>query len=870
MECLEGVLSRVLWHEVPKWTQTGIPFLIGKLHNGSIVKGDCRKPVVGDTYRMYGEWRDQKGRMEQAFEFSSYEPIVDESDQGMIHYLKTYVPTIGVVKATAIAEVFGVETLRILRTTPERAAEVQGISPENVEAIRKHFTERTEIDPAAYARLVDLFKEHRVPRTIIKRLLKDWGSDAPSIVTDHPYLLLAYPRLGWKTVDAFALTTVGYDPAGIERHEAAIGEGLERLADQGHTYGSRLDIEEKAFALLGGRPAQQAWAAAVVSGLVYSEDWERRRKSLLVDLFGEDCLTDTKNQAVLAGRERCAIEYLASTFTDSSRFALPKYADAERVVAERLAALSKAARPLPFMLESNQLNEDQAKATQIIAENGVCCLVGPPGVGKSWTAAAVIDRFMANGVRNIRVMAPTGKASKRAAELLARSGISTDRVPCTTIHRALGPVPSSAPIGVSIDNAKVNRGREPFAFSHGPGNPLEVEVVFIDELSMVDCRLAAALLSAIPLGCRVVFVGDHNQLPSVGPGAVLRDMMEAGIPTAVLTKIERSDSAGRVVHACHAIKDGDTPFPSKRIGLPADNWVHIELSDPDQIAQTIVELHEAKATFPDLLWDFQVVSAEKGKKKFACGNLNRLLSEKLNPPPKEVGAGDATQGNGWAARDTNESDDDESGYGPPFRKGDKIVRTKNGLCDLMREASPEDHVDWRWRGQDWSMSETDIVNGDMGRIEDIVFDEDEGERWVVVQFRTPERLCRLAYSECHLIQAYALTCHKSQGSGFPFVIVPVHESFYWDRRTHTGLWCRELFYTAISRTERLLVTVGQFSSIRSAIGRRTIHQRRTRLVDLIKRVMPAPAPASAPIQIAEQCETESEEPAFSIPTPQGA
>jgi len=151
-----------------------------------------------------------------------------------------------------------------------------------------------------------------------------------------------------------------------------------------------------------------------------------------------------------------------------------------------------------------------------------------------------------------------------------------------------------------------------------------------------------------------------------------------------------------------------------------------------------------------------------------------------------------------------------------------------------------------WRGERYTLSDVPVVNGDMGQVLDI-FDDHKGKPQVVVRFRTPERLCCLPYSSCDLIQAYALTCHKAQGSGFPYVIVPVHEGFYWDNRKGLGLFSREWVYTAISRAERLLVTVGQFSAIRQAVGRQTLHVRKTKLAELIRASFPVMATATEEI-----------------------
>lgn len=816
MESLDGILSDIRFHAVGKkdlGRGSGIPFLIGRLVSGVTIKGYMRSPRIGEHYRLTGEMRDQKGHP-PAFCFDEHVVLVDDSVEGVVQYLKNYVPGLGIVKATAIVDVFGKDTLRVLRTNPEQATVVQGITEANVDAIRKHFAGRLEFDPVAYARLMDMFKNHKVTKKVVKQVLKDWGSDAPEAVLANPYMLLAYPRMGWKTVDAFATTTAGYPPKGVERNKAAIVEALEQISSNGHTCATQVDIDEAAFTLISGRPTEEAWRAALVERLItaeFVEDEMIQAVSRGLDLTDPDNVTDLGIVPITPG----------------AVFMLPELAAAEREIADRLADLTAFNRALPCKLDREGLYEGQRQALDVIESGTPCLLVGPPGTGKSVTTSRFVKSLVRAGVRSIRIVAPTGKAAKREAELLAKAGIGTDLVPCTTIHRALGPVPSNAPEGVPSGSAKVNRGRDAYGFSHNAENPLECEVVIIAEASMVDVKLGACLLRAIAPGTIVLIVGDHNQLPSVGPGAFLRDCMAAGLPTAVLTEIVRSDGGGTVVRACHAIKDGQTPKPADKAALPTENWVHIELKEPADIAQKIVKLQRATKTFGDPTWDMQVISPQKDRTSIGCNDLNRMLSLKLNPP-------DTQERDGWPADSTTGSPAEESGFGPAFRVGDKVVRTKNGLCNELVEQQPGERANWTWRGKKWVTNETDIVNGDLGTVLDIVLDQDADETWVVVKFRTPDRLCRLPIGESHLIPAYALTVHKMQGSSARYIIVPVHESFYWDHKTNTGLWCRELFYTAVSRTEELLVTVGQFSAIRAAVSRRTIHQRKTRLAKLIR------------------------------------
>jgi len=781
-ETLDGVLARINYHKPAPWNPAGTPRLIGRLTNGKTVIGEMRKPVEGERYRFWGEEKPQKNRPgETAFEFSHYDIVIDQSVAGVARYLAEYIQGVGSVKATAICEHFGDDVLAILRATPERVSEVEVINEAVAAAVVKHFKEETRIDPAAYAKLAEMFAGHRFSKKVMMDLLTTYGSDAPGFVRDNPYVLLAYPRIGWETADKFAIETCRYDPNGLERHKAAIIEAVTRITSDGHTYCGSVDIAGVTHGLIGRTYRQEA----------------------LDSLVSETALV--------------VVNPPESESQGDTYYTTPDLYSAERTVADCLATLMEDAEPLSFEIDATSLAGEQVDAVRLIERNPVAILAGAPGTGKSWTAAQVIKSLRENGIKRITFVAPTGKAAKRGAELL-QAYVPGCGIEPSTIHRALGPVPSDAAEGVPADSAKVGRGRDKFGFAHNEGNPIETDFLIVDETSMVDVKLMSSLLSAVSPGTRVLFVGDQNQLPSVGPGSVLRDMMAAGVPAAYLTEIRRS-TPGRVVTACHAIKDGKVPEPATKLDLiNGENWVHIERSTPEEIAATIVELHKAGTTFKDLYWDFQVVSPQKGRLAFGCEELNRRLSAKLNPRAADQ------QGDG-------------QGSGPPFEIGDKIVRTKNGPVDELSSFDPSVGMrkDWTWEGIDYSITEGYVVNGDMGVVEDIVV-HSQGA-WVVVKFNTPDRLCRLSYNEANIIRAFAMTCHKCQGSGFPFVVIPVHSSVY------SGLFTREWLYTGLSRTEKLCVTVGEFSAIEAAVKRKTVHLRKTLLADLVRQSIPQEATA---------------------------
>jgi exodeoxyribonuclease V alpha subunit len=773
------ILFPLLHHEVSPWSDAGAKFLIARTNVGIVVKGEMTRPVSGTEYRFYGQFKTQAGGRfdgQTSFCFDSFEALFERTTDGISDYLARHVRGLGDHLARSLVEHFGPDTLSVLRADPERAREIEGVGEIRVNLIRRHFETDCAVDPAAYAAVVDLFnklpEDVRVPRRVITAVVKNFRSDAPAIIKANPYLLIGYRGIGWKTADTFALQCCDYPVEGLERHKAAILEALTRLSLDGHTCASMSVVDGIAFSLLGNHPEDVAWLSLLDQGDVDADE-----------------VSETEDPDV----------------------ALADLAAAERTIANRIVCISLFHRFMKhridsYALETPVMTAGQVNAARLIADEPFALLTGAAGSGKTYLVAQVIGQLLDNTYRacDILVVAPTGKAAKRAKELLDRE-IPGHAVTCSTIHRALGPVPSDAPEGVPAADAKMGRGRPSFRFRRNEEDTLRCRFLVVDEMSMVPVDLMASLLRAVPDGCRVLCVGDPNQLPSVGPGSVLRDLIDAGLPTAELTEVQRS--AGRVVRACHAIKDGLVPAPSPGLDLAAgENWIHIEESNPAIIAQEIVALHTEARTM-DPRWDMQVVTPQRERHPLSCDSLNTMLSALLNPTPP-LGSS-----NGHHA--------------PPFRVGDKVVRTKNDAVDGMVPSGGDDYQEWQWRGESWRFEECPVVNGDMGEVLDIA--EDGSKRWAVVRFRDPDRICRLPAGDAHLIQAYALTCHKAQGSGFPYTIVPVHPKFYWDERNNKGLFDRCWLYTAMSRAERLLVTVGSFTAIRQAVSRKTIHRRRTKL-----------------------------------------
>lgn len=791
MECLTGSLAGLpVSHKTSQLSPSGNRYLVAwfDTESGGKVKvaGEMNTPAPGWSYRLYGEW-EETAKYGRTFKFSRFEPIIDRSPDGVADYLARHLPTIGRVWASRIVEHFGDDTLHVLQADPKRLSEVPGLTPRMVYKIREFLESAAgkAVDPVAYAELTNMLKPVRPPRRIIDELLEEFGSNAPQFVRENPYALMAYPGMGWDRVDRLAIDHLGYDRGGVDRHEQAAMEALARGAEAGHTKLEHHELYCDASTLLNMAISHDAVARLLSRREIIRTEADGRSYYSAVSLY-----------------------------------------QAEETIARRIAELQAAATPIGHEWSYDWLEPDQAEITGLIDSHGVCILAGVPGSGKSWTTAVVIQELIRAGVGDILVAAPTGKAAKQDAEFLDHFNPDI-KVPCMTLHRALGIGRGSpAPEGISKDRAKVNRGRDGSQFLHDRGNPLPYSVVVIDEASMGDVRIMAAVLEAVPDGSRVLIVGDPYQLPSVGPGAVLRDLIAAGVPSVILDQPRRN--SGEIAQACYEIKNGRVPRPG------GGNWVHRESKDEIGILKFIRQLHinyvekfGAARTKDEL----QVISPTH-KDILGCRALNEMIAAVVNPQPE----GSPCYRLGPA----------EDAY--RLRVGDKVVRTKNGRVkllvprrwDLERDLVPVfgaeeapavaaelDGADVvGFGGLDYLTTECYVVNGDLGELADI---NGYGPfARLFVRFRLPDRLCMLVGSEAEIEPAYSLTVHKMQGSSAKRVVIPLSD-YYYNHKTRSGLWVRELVYTAFSRPTDQLITVGPISCLKDAVGRVTIDRRQTLL-----------------------------------------
>ena len=402
-----------------------------------------------------------------------------------------------------------------------------------------------------------------------------------------------------------------------------------------------------------------------------------------------------------------------------------------------------------------ELTDQQKLAIEMVKYNRISILTGGPGTGKTTTIKEILA--WAEGAKlKIIQCAPTGKAAKRMEEA---TGFAS-----ATIHRTLS---------AQMDNGE-------FIFGYNEKCPILCDFIVIDEVSMVNNSLMASLMKAIdPARTRVLIVGDQGQLPSVGAGAVLRDLLLAGVPHIELTEIHRN--SGEIVKACHAIAGGQVYEPSEILDPESGaNLRHIEIDTPEKIHEVICKIVSERmpARGFDPVWDVQVISPVNSRTILSCDGLNKMLQDELNPLKTGQAKGDFL-----------------------FREKDKVINIKNqGLEDI--EKFP-----------------TYLVNGDMGAV--ISVNQGNGKK-IEVRFLDPDRHVLLSKKKNDLLLAYACTCHRLQGSEAPVIIIPVHKTLSW--------FCnRNWIYTAISRAKTICITIGQFRAIEAAINRKESMERKTML-----------------------------------------
>jgi exodeoxyribonuclease V alpha subunit len=725
LQLLEGILERVVYaNEATAWSvvRLAVP---GKRDVVTAV-GNLLGVQPGENLRLHGAWVTDRRYGEQ-FRVHSYVTVAPATLVGMERYLGSgLVRGIGKVMAERLVRHFGLDTLDVIERRPEQLTQVDGIGPVRRDRIAGAWTEQREIKE------VMLFlQSHGVSTSHAVRIYKEYGNGAIAVVSENPYrLAIDVFGIGFKTADRIA-TSLGIEPTSPRRAEAGVLHQLGECSNGGHLYYPRAALVAETAELLGVEAALVETALGVLAG-------EGR--------VAIEPLIDAPGSRIDAGDAATAV-YLASLH------------HAEVGLAERLRGLAAtSAAPLDIDVERAlawieeregiRLSPGQRDAVRAGVTDKVLVITGGPGTGKT-TVVNAITRILARKGLGIVLTAPTGRAAKRMTEATGRDA--------RTIHRLLEFSPGA------------------MGFARDQHNPIEADVVVVDETSMVDVVLAYNLLKAIPPRARLIVVGDVDQLPSVGPGSVLADLIRSrAFRVVALTEIFRQAAESLIVTNAHRVNRGEMPT-AESDREPAD-FYFIERAEPEEVLATLKDVvtERIPSRFGlDPVDDVQVLTP-MNRGLLGAANLNVELQALLNP------------GESGIVRGTRS-----------FRVGDKVMQIRNNYT-------------------------LDVFNGDIGRIAAI----DPEERIVTVRY--DNRPVAYDYGDLdELVLAYACSIHKAQGSEYSAVVIPVHTQ-------HFIMLQRNLLYTALTRGKRLVVLVGTRKALAIAVKNHRVDERYSRLAERLR------------------------------------
>ena len=706
---LAGSLERVVFHNEDNGYTVLRILPHGKKDTVTAV-GHMAGPNAGISLRIRGKWHNDP-RWGRQIRIEAYEEVMPATTEGIRMYLAS-----GLIKgvreslAGRIVKRFGAVTLRILDEEPERLREVSGVGAKNLARILQAWREHQGM-----RELMLFLQPYGVSAAYGVRIYRHYGQSALEVVRENPYrLAMNIHGIGFLTADNVAFK-LGFDKEHPLRAQAGILYVLRQASDEGHIYYPRRELIE-----VTGRQLD------IDSGLL-----DEAIDALLDEerLVSEDL--DGTEGIFLSRFHHCESRiayYLTRILRSPKSVHLPNPD----------ALVDKVVESMPL-----ELAPEQVKAIRCAAGSKIMVLTGGPGTGKTTIINAIIRLFAASRSR-ILLAAPTGRAAKRMAESAGREA--------KTIHRLLEYSP-----------------RED-GFARNENNPLACGLLVVDEASMMDTPLAYHLLKAVPLGATIILVGDVNQLPSVGPGNVLRDIIASkSVPVVELYEVFRQAAASDIIMNAHAVNKGEIPSLENPRGRLSSDFYFFRENDPEKVAELIVDL--VKNRIPDNFGldphsDIQVLTPMH-KGAAGAANLNAMLQQALNPHGRGLQRGERR-----------------------FCVGDKVMQVRNNY-------------------------EKDVYNGDIGRI--ILADPEE--RSVTVLF--DERNVPYSWEDLdELAPAYAISVHKSQGSESPAVVLPLLVQHY-------VLLQRNLLYTGITRGKRLVVLVGESKAFAMAVRNNKTTKRHT-------------------------------------------
>lgn len=704
-EQLSGEVERIVFHnEENGWTVLDLS-CGSEVHK---VVGTFPTVNAGDRLILSGHWGEHSVYGPQ-FAATSFERSAPEGTAAILRYLASgSVKGIGDALAVRIVKKFGAGTLRVMEETPERLAEVRGISPEKARQIAEDYAAK-----AGLREVILAFSGYGLTPAESLRCWKTWGPDTVRKIRENPYVLcMADLAIGFERVDAIA-REMQVSPDDPERVEAGLLFVLRHNLGNGHSCLPADKLASTAAALLEVEPEL---AVSVLENMISRFTVREER------------------------------------FRDRRFIFLPALYEAERLIAARITGLSRFS-PEPVAGLEKQLDtleamtgiayeEKQRLAVRKAVEQGLLILTGGPGTGKTTTLKAIILVLESMGCK-VAIAAPTGRAAKRIAEVTGREA--------KTIHRLL--------------EVQWDEGDTP-VFARNERDPLEADALIIDEMSMVDVLLFRSVLCAMKPGCRLIMVGDTDQLPAVGAGCVLHDLIACGsVPVVQLTEVFRQALESRIITNAHRIVKGEQP----ELGCKDGDFFFLPKNTAQGVADTVLDLCNRRLPARYGLTVFQGIQVLCPGRKGPIGSiaLNEALQDLLNPPGPDK--------------------PEITVEGRRLRVGDKVMHTRN-------------NYDITWKKADGEMG-TGVFNGDIGVLEDI------RPRDGVLTVAYEEHTATYTKQDAKDLElAYAITVHKSQGSEFPAVILPLFHN--------QKLLCyRNLLYTAVTRAKTLLISVGSAETL---------------------------------------------------------
>ncbi|MFP4457869.1 MAG: ATP-dependent RecD-like DNA helicase [Clostridia bacterium] len=676
--------------------------------------------AVGETVTVYGEFETHPEHGKQ-FSVSKYKAEIPVTEKGLKHYLASG-PFKGIGKkmANRLVDHFGVDILEVIENHPERLSEVPGIGKSKVEGIIKGLEAAEDHEAMIFLQGLGLTPGYA------GRVIDHYGDETVNKIKSNPYLLADEVHgIGFKTADRLAIAN-GLEKDHPERITAGIKYVLEKSLEEGHCY------------------------------LPLNELLDRTSEALNVD----EQLVINQLSTLIKSKE-----LIKEKSNEEIRIYLAVYYYAERAVANSLHKLKnwQALILVDFDYEIAQfekrngfkLANKQKQAIKMGLKNGVSVITGGPGTGKTTIIKCIIELFEKANKR-VSLAAPTGRAAQKLSESAQRSA--------KTIHRLL----------------EYSYTQGSMQFAKNTENPLSCDVLIVDEVSMVDIMLMHQLLQAVPPGCQVILVGDIDQLPSVGSGNVLWDIIDSKMISVVkLDEIFRQGKGSLITYNAHRINKGEFPY----LDNSSEDFFFVDKEDPEEVVKTILSL--CKRRLPRYknihpIEDIQVLSPMR-RTTTGVDNLNIMLQKTLNPKrDKEPKINKGKQ---------------------VWYEGDKVMQIRNNY-------------------------NKNIYNGDLGRI--VSIDKNNKELVVAYPYLDKKRYVEYTFNELNeLTLAYAISVHKSQGSEYSVVVMPITTQHYL-------MLQQNLIYTGITRAKKMVVLVGTKKALAIAIKNNKVEERHTALSERLK------------------------------------